>query len=273
MTNPEVAARIDSVPPALDTDINLTIKMKTDDLRAWYGATLVLSGITLRIVEHRITSIIGPSGCGKTTLLRALNRMHEVNPESRMSGRVLLDGVDILGPGTNPIDLRRRVGMIFPKPNPFPHMSVSGNVLAALRLSGITAKDPDEVVERALRRAALWDEVKDNLNRPAPSLSLGQQQRLCVARALAIEPEVLLMDEPTIRLDPVETSHLEEIMHDLRETMTVVLATQNIQLAARVSDYTAFLYMGELVEFDRTERIFTNPRERRTEDYVTGKFG
>lgn len=273
MTNPEVAARIDSVPPALDTDIKLTIKMKTDDLRAWYGSALVLSGITLRIVEHRITSLIGPSGCGKTTLLRALNRMHEVNPESRMSGRVLLDGVDILGPGTNPTDLRRRVGMIFPKPNPFPHMSVSGNVLAALRLSGITGKDPDDVVERALRRAALWDEVKDDLNRPAPSLSLGQQQRLCVARALALEPEVLLMDEPTIRLDPVETSHLEEIMHDLRETMTVVLATQNIQQAARVSDYTAFLYMGELVEFDRTERIFTNPRERRTEDYVTGKFG
>jgi phosphate transport system ATP-binding protein len=273
MTNPQVAAHIDSERPPPGADGNLTIKMKTDDLRAWYGSSLVLSGITLRIVEHRVTSIIGPSGCGKTTLLRALNRMHEVNPESRMSGRVLLDGVDILGPGTNPIDLRRRVGMIFHKPNPFPHMSVSGNVLAALRLSGMRGRDPDEVVERALRQAALWDEVKDDLNRPAPSLSLGQQQRLCVARALALEPEVLLMDEPTSRLDPADTSHIEEIMHELRETMTVVLATQNIQQAARVSDYTAFLYMGELVEFDRTERIFTNPRERRTEDYVTGKFG
>lgn len=274
MTNSDVAAHIDSGRPPPADDGNVTIKMKTDDLRAWYGSSLVLSGITLRIVEHRITSIIGPSGCGKTTLLRTLNRMHEVNPESRMSGRVLLDGVDILGPGTNPTDLRRRVGMIFPKPNPFPHMSVAGNVLAALRLSGMRGRDPDEVVvERALRRAALWDEVKDDLNRAAPSLSLGQQQRLCVARALALDPEVLLMDEPTMRLDPVDTSHLEEIMHDLRATMTVVLATQNIQQAARVSDYTAFLYMGELVEFDHTERIFTNPRERRTEDYVTGKFG
>lgn len=273
MTNPDVAARIDSVPPALDADLSLTIKMKTDDLHAWYGSTLVLSGITLRLIEHRVTSIIGPSGCGKTTLLRALNRMHEVNPESRMTGRVLLDGVDTLDPKTNPADLRRRVGMIFPKPNPFPHMSIAGNVLAALRLSGVRGRDPDEVVERSLRRAALWDEVKDNLQRPAPSLSLGQQQRLCVARALALDPEVLLLDEPTSRLDPAATTHLEEIIHELHKTMTLVLATQNIQQAARVSDYTAFLYMGELVEFDRTERIFTNPRERRTEDYVTGKFG
>ncbi len=273
MTNPDVAARIDSVPPQLDADASLTIKMKTDDLRAWYGSTLVLSGITLRVVEHRVTSIIGPSGCGKTTLLRTLNRMHEVNPESRISGRILLDGVDILGPGTNPIDIRRRVGMIFPKPNPFPHMSVSGNVLAALRLSGMRGRDPEEVVERSLRRAGLWDEVKDDLNRAAPRLSAGQQQRLCIARALALEPEVLLLDEPTSRLDPAATSHLEEIIHDLRQTMTVILATQNIQQAARVSDYTAFLYMGELVEFDSTARIFTNPRERRTEDYVTGKFG
>jgi phosphate transport system ATP-binding protein len=227
----------------------------------------------LRIVEHHVTSIIGPSGCGKTTLLRTLNRMHEVNPEGRTSGRILLDGVDINGPETNPMDVRRRVGMIFPKPNPFPHKSVSGNVLAALQLSGMRVRDPDEVVERSLRRAALWDEVKDDLNQSAPRLSMGQQQRLCVARALALEPEVLLMDEPTSRLDPAATSHLEELIHDLRATTTVILATQNIQQAARVSDYTAFLYMGELVEFERTARIFTNPRERRTEDYVTGKFG
>jgi phosphate transport system ATP-binding protein len=249
------------------------MKMKTDNLHAWYGSSCALSGITLRIVEHHVTSIIGPSGCGKTTLLRTLNRMHEVNPEGRTSGRILLDGVDINSPETNPMDVRRRVGMIFPKPNPFPHKSVSGNVLAALQLSGMRVRDPDEVVERSLRRAALWDEVKDDLNQSAHRLSMGQQQRLCVARALALEPEVLLMDEPTSRLDPAATSHLEELIHDLRATTTVILATQNIQQAARVSDYTAFLYMGELVEFERTARIFTNPRERRTEDYVTGKFG
>jgi phosphate transport system ATP-binding protein len=273
MTNPDVAARIDSVPPAPNDDAGMTIKLKAEDLRAWYGPTQVLSGITIRVVEHRVTSIIGPSGCGKTTLLRTLNRMHEVTPEARTSGRVLLDGVDIYGSTTNPVDVRRRVGMIFPKPNPFPHMSVSGNVLAALRLSGLEGGDPEEVLERALRRAGLWDELKDKLHWPAPSLSLEQQQRLCVARALALDPEILLLDEPTVRLDPAATSHLEEIIHDLRASMTVVLGTQSIQQAARVSDFTAFLYLGELVEFDRTERIFTNPRERRTEDYVTGKFG
>lgn len=273
MTNPEVAARIDSVPPAPGDDGGLTIKLKTEDLRAWYGSAQALSGITLRVVEKRVTSIIGPAGCGKTTLLRTLNRMHEGSPDARTSGRVLLDGVDIYVASTNPMELRRRVGMIFPKPNPFPHKSVASNVLAALQLSGISSRDPDEVVERCLRRAALWNEVKDDLNRPAPNLSLEQQQRLCIARALALNPEVLLMDEPTSRLDPAATSRIEEIIHDLRESMTVILATQNIQQAARVSDFTAFLYMGELVEFDKTERIFTNPRERRTEDYVTGKFG
>lgn len=273
MTNPDVAARIDSVPPELDSNESVKIKLKTENLQAWYGSMLVLSGVTLRIIEHQVTSIIGPSGCGKTTLLRALNRMHEIHTDSRISGRVLLDGVEIYGSGTDPLHLRQRVGLIFPKPNPFPHMSVAGNVLAALRLSGMRFDDPDEIVEKSLRRAALWDEVKDALHRPAPLLSLGQQQRLCVARALALDPEVLLMDEPTSRLDPAATSHLEELIYDLRESVTVVLATQNIQQAARVSDYTAFLYMGELVEFDRTERIFTNPRERRTEDYVTGKFG
>jgi phosphate transport system ATP-binding protein len=273
MTNPDVAAAIESVPPAKEVDANVTVKLKTEELRAWFGPTLVLSGVTLRIVEHRVTSIIGPSGCGKTTLLRCLNRMHEASAGGRISGRVVLDGVDIYATETTPTSIRRRVGMVFPKPNPFPHMSVFANVLSGLKLNGLQPSQPEEVVERSLRRAALWDEVKDDLRRPAPSLSLGQQQRLCVARALALDPDVLLMDEPTGRLDSVATSHMEELVHDLRETMTVVLATQNIQQAARVSDYTAFLYLGELVEFDRTDRIFTNPRERRTEDYVTGKFG
>ncbi|HMY18023.1 MAG TPA: phosphate ABC transporter ATP-binding protein [Polyangium sp.] len=273
MTNPDVAAHIDSVPPPPDGNANVTIKMKTENLQAWYGATLALSGVTLRVVEHRVTSIIGPSGCGKTTLLRTLNRMHEITPETRTSGRILLDGVDIYASKTNPTDLRRRVGMIFPKPNVFPHMTVADNVLAGLRLSGIRIQDPDEVVERTLRRALLWDELEGSLYRPAPTLPIGQQQRLCIARALALEPEILLLDEPTSRLDPVATSHVEDLVHELRHSTTIILATQNIQQAARVSDYTAFLYMGELVEFERTERIFTNPREQRTEDYVTGKFG
>lgn len=273
MTNNDVASRLESVPPEKDPDAAITVKMKAEDLCAWYGASLVLTGITLRIVEHRVTSIIGPSGCGKSTLLRCLNRMHEVGPGARISGRVLLDNVDIYTDETNAASIRRRVAMVFPKPNPFPHMSVSANVLSGLVLNGIHASRPEEVVEQALRRAALWDEVKDDLSRAAPTLSLGQQQRLCVARALTLEPDVLIMDEPTSRLDPVATSRIEELVHDLRKTLTVVLATQNIQQAARVSDYTAFLYVGELVEFDRTERIFTNPRESRTEDYVTGKFG
>ncbi|MBK9259482.1 MAG: phosphate ABC transporter ATP-binding protein [Polyangiaceae bacterium] len=273
MTNLNVGSTIESVPPPNDADAAITVKIKTDDLHAWFGSSLVLDGITLRIVDRQVTSIIGPSGCGKTTLLRCLNRMHEETPGGRISGRVLLDGVDVYAHETNAATIRRRVGMVFPKPNPFPHMSVFANVLAGLRLNGLRTSRPEEVVERSLRQAALWDEVKDDLSRPAPSLSAGQQQRLCVARALALEPDVLLMDEPSSRLDPVATSHMEELIHDLRDTLTVVLATQNIQQAARVSDYTAFLYMGELVEFERTERIFTNPRESRTEDYVTGKFG
>jgi len=263
--------------PASDTPTDEpempSLKMRAEGLRAWFGATEVIRGITLPVAERRVTAIIGPSGCGKSTFVRCLNRMHEVAAGGRVSGRVLLDGQDIYAPGTSPVPIRRRVGMVFQKPNPFPHMSIRENVLAGLRLNGLAVDRPDEVVERSLRQAALWDEVKDVLSRSGTSLSGGQQQRLCIARALALAPEILLMDEPANALDPIATSRIEELIHALRERYTVVIVTHNMQQAARVSDYTAFLYMGDLVEFDTTGQIFTNPRERRTEDYVTGKFG
>jgi len=248
-------------------------KMKTEDLRAFFGESEVLCGVTLRIPTRRVTALIGPSGCGKSTLLRCLNRMHEVTHGARVSGRVLLDGEDIYARGKSAAPIRRRVGMIFKKPNAFPKMSVRENVLAGLALNGLSTKDPDDLAERSLRAASLWNDVKDDLSRPATSLTRGQRQRLCIARALALDPEVLLMDEPTGALDPIATSRIEDLIHALREKLTVVIVTHNMQQAARVSDYTAFMYSGDLVEFDRTERIFTNPRERRTEDYVTGKFG
>jgi phosphate transport system ATP-binding protein len=199
--------------------------------------------------------------------------MHEVTAGGRAQGRVLLDNQDIYGPGVSPVPIRRRVGMVFQKPNPFPTMSIRENVLAGLKLNRLRIEHPDEVVEKALRQAALWEEVKDFLNRAGTSLSGGQQQRLCIARALALAPEVLLMDEPASALDPIATTRIEELIHELRASYTVVIVTHNMQQAARVSDFTAFFYMGDLVEFDRTEQIFTNPKESRTEDYVTGKFG
>lgn len=266
--------RISSFPPPRRADEPpKTIKLKTEDLRAWYGTTEVLHGISLRIADQQVTSIIGPTGCGKTTLLRCLNRTHEVVAGARSKGRVLLDGVDIYADGSSPLPVRRRVGMIFKKPNPFPNMSIEQNVLAGLSLNSIKPKRPDELVERVLRKVSLWDEVKDELTQPVTHLSRSQKQRLCVARALALDPEVLLMDEPASTLDPIATSRMEDLIHELREDHAIVLVTHNMQQAARVSDYTAFLYMGEVVEFDRTDRIFTNPREQRTEDYVTGKFG
>ncbi|MRG91690.1 ATP-binding cassette domain-containing protein [Polyangium spumosum] len=249
------------------------VKMKAEDLHAWTDREEVIRGITLRIADRNVTALMGPSGCGKSPLLRCLDRMHEITPGHRVSGRVLLDGANIYAPGTNVAEVRRRVGMIFKKPNPFPHMSVRDNVLAGLRLNGLPVEGADELVERSLRRAALWDEVKGDLARPGTSLSRGQQQRLCIARALALGPEVLLLDEPTSALDPIATSRIEDVIHELRDHLAVVIVTHNMKQAARVSDYTAFIDEGELVEFDRTDRIFTNPRERRTEDYVSGKFG
>ncbi|MBI3929944.1 MAG: phosphate ABC transporter ATP-binding protein [Armatimonadetes bacterium] len=251
----------------------MTAKMQAERLDAWFGATQALKSIEMPIAERRVTAVIGPSGCGKSTFVRCLNRMHEVVEGARASGRVLLDGQDIYAPGVDPVRIRRRVGMVFQKPNPFPTMTIRENVLAALRLSGTRTADPDELVERALRQAALFDEVKDHLNRSGMSLSGGQQQRLCIARALALQPEVLLMDEPCSALDPIATARIEELIHELREHYTIAIVTHNMQQAARVADFTAFFYMGELVEYAPTELLFTNPSNPRTEDYITGRFG
>ena len=249
------------------------IKIRVEGLRAYFGSSEVIKGISLPIVDHQVTAIIGPSGCGKSTFIRCLNRMHEVTPGARAEGKVLLDGLDVYREDVDPVRLRRRVGMVFQKPNPFPTMSIRDNVLAGLRLNGISVSSADEVVERTLRRVALWDEVKDGLARSGTSLSGGQQQRLCIARAIALEPEVLLMDEPCSALDPIATARVEELIHELRDSYTIVIVTHNMQQAGRVADRTAFFYMGLLVEFDLTDVIFTRPKERRTEDYITGRFG
>ena len=259
-----------SAPPAPGSD---AVKVVCEDLSAWYGSRQVLTSVSLPVREHAVTAIIGPSGCGKSTFVRCLNRMHEVTPGARVRGRVLLAGRDIYGPEVDPIDLRRRVGMVFQKPNPFPTMTVRENVLAGYRLTGVRPGSAGEVVETALRRAALWDEVKDRLHAPGTSLSGGQQQRLCIARALAVNPEVLLMDEPCSALDPTATARIEELIHELSSTVTIVIVTHNMQQAARVSEHTAFLYLGELVEYGETANLFTRPADQRTEDYITGRFG
>ncbi len=248
-------------------------KMRAEGLSAWFGQKRALKDITLPLVEHKVTAVIGPSGCGKSTFIRCLNRMHEVVPGARSEGQVLLDGKSIFGREVDPVRVRRRVGMVFQKPNPFPAMSVRDNVLAGLRLSGITPADPNRLAEEVLRQAALWDDVKDALDLPGGALSGGQQQRLCIARCLALEPEVVLMDEPCSSLDPVATAKIEELIHELRERYTIVIVTHSMQQAARVSDYTAFFYVGELVEYDHADVIFTKPSDPRTEDYITGRFG
>ncbi len=242
------------------------------NLSAFFRATRALKDVSLDVLPRSVLAVIGPSGCGKTTFLRCLNRMHELVPGATITGQVLIDGDDIYTREVDPVLLRRRVGMVFQRANPFPTMSVFENVAAGLKLNGIRTRYADQV-EKSLRRAALWDEVKDRLSASALSLSGGQQQRLCIARALAVEPEVLLMDEPASALDPIATARIEELIRELRERYTIVIVTHNMQQAARVSDWTAFFYMGELVECGRTEQVFTNPKESRTEDYVTGKFG
>ena len=249
-------------------------KLSVQELDVWFGSKQALKRISLDMPEKRVTAIIGPSGCGKSTLIRAFNRMNDLTPGAKLQGKVLLDGEDIHGPGVDPVLLRKRVGMVFQKANPFPTMSIRDNVGFALRMHGL--RDPRklaEAVEASLQRAALWDEVKDRLDAPATSLSGGQQQRLCIARALAVGPEVLLMDEPCSALDPIATARIEDLIRALRNDYTVVIVTHNMQQAARVSDLTAFLYLGELVEFGATSQLFEKPREARTEAYITGRFG
>jgi phosphate transport system ATP-binding protein len=243
-------------------------------LRAWFGETLVLKGVDLTVAPNAVTAIIGPSGCGKSTFIRCVNRMHETVPGARVSGQVLLNSEDLYAPGVDPVQVRRRIGMVFQKANPFPTMSVFDNVAAGLRLAGVRRKSRlQEEVERALRHAALWDEVKDDLDKSGVSLSGGQQQRLCIARALAVDPQILLMDEPCSALDPIATAKIEELMLELKNSYTIVIVTHNMQQAARVSDFTGFMLLGELVEFGVTRELFTNPRNKKTEDYITGRFG
>ena len=240
----------------------------------WYGQRQALIDVTIRIPAKKVTAIIGPSGCGKSTFLRALNRMHELTPGVRLDGSLQHFGHDLYGPGVEAVAIRRRVGMVFQKSNPFPTMSIAENVLVGLRLNGIRDKAVlTDRLEQSLRMAALWDEVKDVLNRPGTSLSGGQQQRLCIARSLAVQPETLLMDEPCSALDPIATAKIEDLIQTLRESYTVVIVTHNMQQAARCSDRTAFFYMGRLIEYDDTRNIFTNPRNPQTEAYVSGRFG
>lgn len=228
----------------------------------------------LELQDRRVTAIIGPSGCGKSTFIRVLNRMHELVPGAWVKGAVTLDGEDVYAPDVDPVLLRRRVGMVFQKPNPFPTMSIRDNVLAGLRLTGRLERGrADEILERSLQQAALWTEVRDRLDAPGGSLSGGQQQRLCIARALAVDPEVLLMDEPCSALDPIATARVEDLIHELRERYTIIIVTHSMQQAARVSDRTAFFLLGDLIEVGETEKIFTRPSDSRTEDYITGKFG
>jgi phosphate transport system ATP-binding protein len=265
--------RGDAVEAAPETEeIALTFQIK--NLSVWYGGKCAIDSVTMDIPSNAVTSIIGPSGCGKSTFLRCLNRMHELVPRTRMEGTVLLLGEDLYSADVDPAIVRRRIGMVFQKSNPFPTMSIGENVIIGLRLNGVRDhKFLNERLEKSLRMAALWDEVKDDLHKPGTSLSGGQQQRLCIARALAVEPEVVLMDEPCSALDPIATAKIEELIHELKTQYTIVIVTHNMQQAGRVSDYTAFFYLGKLIEFGPTTKIFTNPRERQTEDYITGRFG
>jgi len=249
-------------------------KLSVQSLKAWFSGKLALKDINLDVKEKRVTALIGPSGCGKTTLLRCVNRMHGLTPNATAEGKIILDGINIYDKESDPVLIRRRMGMVFQKPNPFPTMSIFDNVASGLKLNGVKDKNLiKEIVYDSLKGAALWDEVKNDLDKPGISLSGGQQQRLCIARALAMQPEILLMDEPTSALDPIASSKIEELMTELKKHLTVIIVTHNMQQAARVSDYTAFMYLGELIEFGRTDQIFKYPKKELTERYISGKFG
>jgi len=260
--------------PSSSADLQYRYKVSIRSLDAWFGTKQALKNISLDIKKNTATAIIGPSGCGKTTLIRCLNRMHEMMPGATAKGSVILDNIDIYDKRVDPVVIKRRIGMVFQKPNPFPTMSIYDNVAAGLKLNGIKDKKLiGDIVRESLEGAALWEEVKNELNKPGLSLSGGQQQRLCLARALAMHPEVILMDEPTSALDPIASSKIEELIHSLKKDLTIIIVTHNMQQAARVSDMTAFMYLGELVEYGATKQIFENPQKDLTERYISGKFG
>ncbi len=248
--------------------------LKIRDINAWFGDKHVLKGPSLDAFENEVLALIGPSGCGKSTFIRTINRLHEEVPGARVSGTIEFDGENIYDPGVDVVNVRKKIGMVFQKPNPFPGMSIFDNVSAGLRLQGIRRRSKlAEIVESSLKKAALWDEVKDQLNKPGVGLSGGQQQRLCLARTLAVDPPVILMDEPTSALDPISTAKIEELIMELKADYTVVIVTHNMQQAARISNKTAFFLLGEVIEHDKTSRLFTNPSDKRTEEYITGRFG
>jgi phosphate transport system ATP-binding protein len=266
-------ASVSAAAPAPHTVVKVAPEVRLEGLRAFYGAAEQVKGVDLAFPANQVTAIIGPSGCGKSTMVRCINRMHEEIPGARAEGRVLLDELDVYGQGIDVIAVRRAVGMVFQKPNPFPTMSIFDNVAAGLRLTAKGRGELQHRVEAALRSAGLWEEVADRLSSPGVGLSGGQQQRLCIARSLAVDPEVLLMDEPCSALDPIATLKIEELIEQLKQRVTIVIVTHNMQQAARVADRTAFMLAGELVEVDTTDEIFTKPSDPRTEEYVTGKFG
>ena len=277
MATPEqrVTERVEgAAQPLASSEPAPKLTFEAKNVSIWYGQKRAIDNVSLNILSKAVTAIIGPSGCGKSTFLRALNRMHELTPKTRMEGTVLLHGENLYSKTVDPAIVRRRVGMVFQKSNPFPTMTIGENVIVGLRLNGVrNQKFLNERLEKSLRMAALWDEVKDDLHKPGTSLSGGQQQRLCIARALAVEPEVILMDEPCSALDPIATAKIEELINELKAQYTIVTVTHNMQQAGRISDYTAFFYLGKLIEFGPTTAIFTNPTERQTEDYITGRFG
>jgi len=247
--------------------------LRTENLRISFGDNLVVKGINMEIAEKQVTAFMGPSGCGKTTILRSINRLHDLTPEAKVEGKIFLHSEEVNG--MEAMTLRRRVGMVFQRPNPFPTMSIFENVISGFTLNGIkiNKQEKNEVVEDALKKVALWDEVKDNLNKKSTALSGGQQQRLCVARAVAMKPEVILLDEPTSALDPLSTAKIEDLLYELKSNYTLIIVTHNMQQAARISDRTAFFYLGDLLEYDDTKKVFTNPKNEKTQNYITGRFG